>query len=301
MDVKIPRTIYTFWSGERSIFVERCIARMRVVNPSYRVLVLGDTDVTYTPGLEALGAQHTSDWVRASYLLRHGGVWLDASCVCTTGVEDWVNHDDHRLQGFSAPWDTTVLENWALACIPGCPAMRKWHAELQRAIAMGFRAYKYDIDASVFDRRRLPYLTMHAAFCVTRPHIVGMYHMLPSTCTNTSACCPFGDLEMRHIFFWRWFGMIYTLLHTASPLRKCFIKVVGSDRDLISAFISLGAFRKSGSVAQILDLDEFHSQIEPSNHWWYVLAYVYIHRKPLIFFIIVCCVTVATLIQRCDR
>ena len=138
--------------------------------------------------------QHTSDWVRASHLLTHGGVWRDATCICISGVEDWMNHHDHRLQGFSASWDKTVMENWALACIPGCPAMRKWHA-------MGFFAYKYSIDASVFDRSRLPYLTMHAVFCVTQPHIIGMYCMRPSTCTSTSACCPFGDLETTLNFF----------------------------------------------------------------------------------------------------
>ena len=286
MDAPIPYRIWTFWSGVRSGLAEACIARMREANPKYQVVVLGDSDVVPTPGLENLRVQHISDWVRLCSLLEHGGIWLDATCICVTGVDAWVDHTDPRLQGFSAPWDKTVMENSALACRPGCPAVRKWRAEFQRAVTMGFNVYKHTVCARIRRQitghfqfwphsRSLPYLTMHAAFCVVQPGIPGMYIMRHGTCDpgSKSPCGP-----LRTGFGWQW-----SLLQETEPSKnRCvhygLTKLMWPARDIISFCIAIGAYNKKGTLARLLHLNNHRSSIAPRPRYcvWLIILVIFL-------------------------
>ena len=160
----VPKNIFTFWSGKRNEIVELCIRNIKDMNPSWKVHVLNEKDIIPTKGIENLIVQHKSDWVRVCALEKYGGVWLDATCVCTKGVEAWVDMENDTLQGFTAPWDDNVFENWAFATPPNNQLMKKWKNEFEKAINIGFIKYKNQLPAwthwtSLYNQ--CPYLTQH--------------------------------------------------------------------------------------------------------------------------------------------
>lgn len=167
----IPRVIYTFWDGPRNPVVEHCLCDLKAANGDCRVVRLSGRDVPHTDGLgKHTDVRHVADWARLWYLTRNGGVWLDASCMCPGPVSDWVDFASDRVQGFGARWDPQVMENWAFACPAGSPLMEAWAQEFAFAIRIGFVSYKEArkpvLPATVY--ARMPYLTMHGAFCVVR-------------------------------------------------------------------------------------------------------------------------------------
>ena len=165
----VPRTIFTDWSGPPDDLAEKCMARMRAANPHWDFVRLGDdAQVEPCEGLDRLGPQHRSDWVRLCALEEHGGVWLDATVVCVRPLEAWVDLGLDNLQGFSA-WHPEVLENWALASPPRHPLVSAWKAELRRAIGMGYAEYQASAPPAALRhglRFRLPYLTAFACYRV---------------------------------------------------------------------------------------------------------------------------------------
>ena len=170
VDERVPRQIFTMWRGPPPPeIVTLCIERMRALHPGWRVTALNGTDEEPCEGLERLSMQHQSDWARICAIERHGGVWLDATCICTQPVDRWVDMTSSQLQGFSAPFAADVLENWAFAAPAGNAFVRAWKEEFSRAIRMGFDAYKASLPPHVRDHAlygQLPYLTMHACYLV---------------------------------------------------------------------------------------------------------------------------------------
>jgi hypothetical protein len=163
----IPLHIHTYWSGARDAITDLCLRRIASVHPDWRVSVMSECEEP-CPGLEALRVEHQSDWARICAIERHGGVWLDASCVCVRPVSAWVDMDRHEVQGFSAPGEgERVLENWAFAAPVGHPLVVAWKRQLRRAIVMGFDAFRDTLPAWLEAHpvyAFLPYLTMHACY-----------------------------------------------------------------------------------------------------------------------------------------
>lgn len=162
----VPRNLFVFWKGSPSVLPELCIRRIRSLHPHWDVRVLSDAEER-CPGFERLSVQAQSDWVRVCALAKHGGVWLDATCVCTRPVESWVDMGAERVQGFHAPWQASCLESWAFAAPAAHPLMLAWKRELERAIAVGFEAYQDRARARLAGEPvldRLPYLTVHACY-----------------------------------------------------------------------------------------------------------------------------------------
>jgi hypothetical protein len=80
-------------------------------------------------------AQHLSDWVRLILLEKYGGVWLDASAICTNTVyvESWVSPDPSQISTmFPMHANSTVHGNWAMAVSTRGhqPLIRAWRKEL---------------------------------------------------------------------------------------------------------------------------------------------------------------------------
>ena len=152
--------------------VSACIKRMRLVHPEWEVIVLNSIEES-CPGLERLSVQHRSDWARICALAEHGGVWLDATCVCVKPVTEWVDMQSTTVQGFTAPFDPTnqCLENWALAAPPKHPLVLAWKAEFRRAIGLGFDRYKEemrDVLGAHIIYNQMPYLTQHACYVAVK-------------------------------------------------------------------------------------------------------------------------------------
>ena len=213
----VPKNIFTFWSGTQNDVVEQCISNMKNMNPSLKVHVLSEKDLVPTKGIETLIVQHKSDWARLCALEKHGGVWLDATCVCTRGVEAWVDMQSDLLQGFTAPWDDDVFENWAFATPPSTVLMKEWKKEFKKAINVGFGDYKRQLPTWVHWTplyRQCPYLTQHMSL-----HIV-LNNQKDMTKTTKSCDGPLKHLCLNDFVIFRAFDMLNKNDFKAPPLIK---------------------------------------------------------------------------------
>jgi hypothetical protein len=162
----IPKQIYLFWNGPMPVVVERCIRRIRALHDKTWSVHLLTNASESVEGFEALSIQWKSDWVRVC-AMQQGGIWLDASCICTKSVDSWVRMNSDDVQGFSAPFAFDSLENWAFAAPPHHPLLIRWKQILREAVIMGFDKFKSSVpefirEHSIFEY--MPYLTMHACY-----------------------------------------------------------------------------------------------------------------------------------------
>ena len=170
----IPKTLYMYWhDGRPPPIVRRMVNLAKRKNPSWRVRVLTEKSKCEKPrGFEELQVQHQSDWYRIYYLAKHGGVWMDISCIHLHPLEMWVDMKSAALQGFQWPFRTKTMENWAFAAPANNAFVREWKEEFKGAIEMGFRVYQRRYDKSLLgtspEDYDLPYLTQHAAWRAIR-------------------------------------------------------------------------------------------------------------------------------------
>lgn len=138
----IPPIIWSYWTGAAPpLVVQRCIARWRALHPGFSVRVLDDSSLhEYIPelpaGLALQSPTRRADWLRLELLLRHGGIWLDASSILTRPL-DWVIELQAEAQSdfigyylglYTSVPERPVVENWFMAAPPGSPFI----ADLQR-------------------------------------------------------------------------------------------------------------------------------------------------------------------------
>jgi hypothetical protein len=167
-----PRCIYTYWHQlPMPDCVQRCLNTMRTCNPAWQLIVLTPASFPIPAHVSRLQPAHQSDWVRLETLSQRGGVWLDASCICTAPLERWAGAaDSGNLVGFE--YHPRCMENFAFACPPRHPLVLAWRHQFNRAIAMGFAAYcaqpRVRELLGLRLRKDMPYLTAYACFLAAR-------------------------------------------------------------------------------------------------------------------------------------
>ena len=128
---EIPKIIWTYWHSEHDTpqFIKNCIQNWKDKNPDYTVHVITEKTLEKHVGkYEAQkiiwwkyndSPQRMSDLVRLSVLSKHGGIWLDASCVCNESF-DWIFKENASCILYSIPEIShqIVLESWFIACTP---------------------------------------------------------------------------------------------------------------------------------------------------------------------------------------
>lgn len=136
----LPRIAWMLWfqGWDAAPDVARaCLDNVRCANPDWRVVALdADNLRDHLPSetldwIDALPATPTgrSNLVRLLLLQRHGGVWLDATCLCATPLDAWI----HDLAGsgffaFTAPASGNALATWFLASRPDATIVNAWLA-----------------------------------------------------------------------------------------------------------------------------------------------------------------------------
>ena len=138
-------TIWTFWDGDPPDLVLRCIESVRLQNPHRPIIVvstdtlplfLGPDDYPMFHGRRGgpddfSCPQYLSDWVRLTLLEKYGGVWLDASVICTNSVDSWAAPDRSMITMFPMHANSNIHGNWALASAkPGHPLIQAWREEI---------------------------------------------------------------------------------------------------------------------------------------------------------------------------
>jgi hypothetical protein len=166
--------------------VRRCIDTWRRHNPTYRIIVLNARTFVEITGyrhmhrLRKASPALISDHVRLEVLRKFGGIWMDASCICTQSLE-WVHREQKRsrseLVAFTH-WTTAshpILENFFLAAVPGSPFVRAWSEEMRKVrdgtsiedYMARVKTEKPYVDSSKLDNK-LPYLVAYLCAAVVQ-------------------------------------------------------------------------------------------------------------------------------------
>jgi mannosyltransferase OCH1-like enzyme len=137
--------VWTFWDGNPPDLVLRCIESMRLKNPNRPVVVVSKATLSQflepedyplfhgrqgTPE-DFSCAQYLSDWVRLTLLEKYGGIWFDASVICTNNVDSWLSPETSKITMFPMHANSNIHGNWAMAAVsPGHPLVKAWRQEL---------------------------------------------------------------------------------------------------------------------------------------------------------------------------
>lgn len=156
----LTRRIFLFWDKGLSAapeIVRLCVASWSEMNPDWEVIVL---DGAAAEGIlprsrlrPDISVNHYSDILRTELLLREGGVWADATCLCAAPLDHWIGmlFQQTDFFAFDRPGRDRQISTWFLASVPGNALMRRWN-EMQTLYWAPWR------------RSEVPYFASHALF-----------------------------------------------------------------------------------------------------------------------------------------
>jgi hypothetical protein len=183
-NMTIPKVIWSFWHDAEDMpeIVKTCMKSWTVHNPGYRInIVTRNTVKDFLPDIDASkwthadGLAHFADRVRINLLVRYGGIWIDASILCTRPLQ-WIHdlrekHDSDvvafYIDGFTTDKRYPVIENWFIASIEGSPVILEWKREMDRVDTLAtLGEYIEDVKRQGVNLQKidaLEYLHMHVA------------------------------------------------------------------------------------------------------------------------------------------
>lgn len=262
----IPPILWTYWQGGMlPLAVQRCFDGWRRLHPHFELRILdAESARQYLPDIPA-ALEHASpakraDWIRLELLLRHGGIWVDASTILTQPL-DWALAEQARtgadfvgyyLEQFTSVPERPVVENWFMAAPPASPFIAALQREFTgEAIARSGEEYIAHLRAQglyeqALQRIDIPaYLTMHLALqvvllrggayrlCLARAedgpfyyHVLGRWGRTP--------------LKLRLLFS-----------HPSGPL-PLFIKLRSPDRRRLDDYLARGLYLPESVAGQWL-------------------------------------------------
>ncbi|AQY10114.1 polyprotein [Lagenaria siceraria endornavirus-Hubei] len=136
----IPKIIWFYWH-ETSVpeLIMRCINSWATFNDSYMIVVLTKQELSQlipkeiTDYVENTTPQFASDWVRTFVLSRFGGVWADASIICTGTIDRLVERTLQNTIGLlqislgSKQVKIKTSENWFIISSTYNPIITMWN------------------------------------------------------------------------------------------------------------------------------------------------------------------------------
>ena len=144
----IPKVIWTYWHDPSNIpdVVQSCIKSWQVHNPDYKIIILngdniysGSNPILSKPIKHDDSQARISDFVRLETLRKYGGVWMDASIICTKPLDDFILANTNTTQsnefvgfylpGFTSDMRYPVIESWFLAAPVGSRFIADWRDE----------------------------------------------------------------------------------------------------------------------------------------------------------------------------
>ena len=123
----VERTIWMLWMDgldAAPFVVQQCVASWIAKNPTWQVIVLDkDTlaehvnlDELCGENAEYISIQALSDIIRINLLVKHGGVWVDATCFCNKPLDEWLPaYMDHGFFAFRDPGPDRPISSWFIA------------------------------------------------------------------------------------------------------------------------------------------------------------------------------------------
>lgn len=190
----IPKHIWTYWHDPSNMppMITKCIETWRDHNPDHVITILNPDTVPNKPlmnQIKHLPHARIADYVRLDVLTKLGGIWIDASCICTESFQ-WI-HDRHRATNCEMiafyHWTTTnpqqpIIENYFIACVPGSAFVRDWNNELKRVLTYpNEHAYITDVKKLNINMQNLeqmlPYLLPYLCASVVQQMPLANYNL----------------------------------------------------------------------------------------------------------------------------
>ncbi|MGR6468849.1 capsular polysaccharide synthesis protein [Rhizobium sp. PAMB 3182] len=135
-------SIYAFWDKGRDKApnsVKRNFDLWERLNPNYRLLVLDNAQAEtilnkYGVNPVSLSIQARSDVLRVILLYENGGVWIDATVLPRTPLDEWLNTymEGAGFFAFDRPGPRRLISSWFLASTPKHALLQEWLALLIR-------------------------------------------------------------------------------------------------------------------------------------------------------------------------
>jgi len=127
---KATKIIWMYWAqgwDNAPDLVQKCRYSWEVLNPEYQLVALDDLSVSkyfdIPPEISVdhpeIPVQQISDLIRIGLLAKHGGIWADATLMCSLPLHEWL--PEYYLTGFFAfrnPGVDRMLSNWFMASEP---------------------------------------------------------------------------------------------------------------------------------------------------------------------------------------
>lgn len=141
LPTQMTKKIWIFWAqgwDNAPDLVVKCKKSWEQLNPDYEIIAFdGDSIGEYIDVPTEIGVDRPdipvvkiSDLIRAGLLAKHGGVWVDATLMCTTPLKDWL--PEYYSTGFFAfrnPGRDRLISSWFLAAEPGNKLMERIYDE----------------------------------------------------------------------------------------------------------------------------------------------------------------------------
>ncbi len=167
----LPRIIWIYWEQGRHnapLVVQRCLESWEHWNPGWTLHVLDRDTLGLHTNLEQkidllredITVQVRSDLIRVSLLRTHGGVWADATLMCSQPLEAWLT--EYASTGFFAfrnPGRDRLSSNWFIVAEADNSLMAALEAEFVERFAGTRFTLQNTRRGDVFRRVLKPFLT----------------------------------------------------------------------------------------------------------------------------------------------
>lgn len=136
------RRIFSYWhQGFHNAppIVRMCARSLLNHHPDWDVVLLDRETVTSWlepipiphSKWEGMPLAHQSDIIRTQLLLRHGGVWADATVWFRCALDNWIDTKlGSGLFMFARPGVDRLISNWFIASVPSNPLLMKLYLSL---------------------------------------------------------------------------------------------------------------------------------------------------------------------------
>ena len=179
----IPKKIWCYWDqgfSDASPIVKLCQNKIQQLHPDWNLYFLDKNTINQYLNFSNISFpeknyyQKKADYIRLALLEKYGGIWVDASIICTQSF-DWIytiqSQDQSTMLVYYADHFTVdilnpVLENWFIAAIPHHPFIKLWKNDFQHYLTIGYEKYMDGLRKKQINLQRIDnpkYLTMHVS------------------------------------------------------------------------------------------------------------------------------------------
>lgn len=172
----IPKIIWTYWhETEKPVLINKCYLTWVKHNPDYIIRCLNKKNYKeYAPELEVDNFESVtkfSDFLRFLLVSKYGGVWMDATIICNTSLNNILRNEceftGYFIPNFTILENYPVIENYFLASTANSDFMIKWKQEVFRSLDFkNQEEYVENVRKSGYNLQQIPYpeyLSCHVA------------------------------------------------------------------------------------------------------------------------------------------